>query len=277
MGIYSLSSLLPLSGSEPKQHLKVGRTWGCLWPFARLGTRHPSKKQSQRPAVNQLSVLFFVVAVLHTCGGNSKITSRKESRRRSTQVPMDGARKASLPLLCSPGGWAAAQNLSSGVHSRLHRAVESVAYCASVPLSLSLPGARRENLGRVCTNETAGLGGLGTNDGKWQLAAGGRGPPPHGLLQPSSPKGKRRKRPLLRGHSPRTVPVRPAGAATQPIRGPALLAGSLSRCSTSAPPPPTEESRATAQGQAAQERCAGRVESSRRETMREKKSTEKFE
>lgn len=81
-------------------------------------------------------------------------------------------------FLCSapPVGWAAAQNLSSGVHSRLHRAVESVAYCASVP-PLSLPGARRENLGRVCTNETAALGGLGTNDGKWQLAAGGRGPP----------------------------------------------------------------------------------------------------
>jgi hypothetical protein len=275
MGIYSLSSLLPLSGSEPKQHLKVGRTWGCLWPFARLGTRHPSKKQSQRPAVNQLSVLFFVVAVLHTCGGNSKITSRKESRRRSTQVPMDGARKASLPLLCSPGGWAAAQNLSSGVHSRLHRAVESVAYCASVPLSLSLALVGR-TWGACVPTRPRGWGGLARTmaNGSWLL---GVAAPPHGLLQLTSPKGKRRKRPLLRGHSPRTVPVRPAGAATQPIRGPALLAGSLSRCSTSAPPPPTEESRATAQGQAAQERCAGRVESSRRETMREKKSTEKFE
>lgn len=209
MGIYSLSSLLPLSGSEPKQHLKVGRTWGCLWPFARLGTRHPSKKQSQRPAVNQLSVLFFVVAVLHTCGGNSKITSRKESRRRSTQVPMDGARKASLPLLCSPGGWAAAQNLSSGVHSRLHRAVESVAYCASVPLSLSLPGARRENLGRVCTNETAALGGLGTNDGKWQLAAGGRGPP----ARAATAKQPKRKTPKATS-PPRSQPTHcscPAG------------------------------------------------------------------
>lgn len=143
----------------------------------------------------------------------------------------------------------------------------------SLSLSLALVG---RTWGACVPTRPRGWGGLARTmaNGSWLL---GVAAPPHGLLQLSSPKGKRRKRPLLRGHSPRTVPVRPAGAATQPIRGPALLAGSLSRCSTSAPPPPTEESRATAQGQAAQERCAGRVESSRRETMREKKSTEKFE
>jgi hypothetical protein len=137
-------------------------------------------------------------------------------------------------FLSAPLSGPRAQHFSSVVcgHSWLHRAVESDAYCGSVPpaLPLALPGRAGRTCG-ACVRTRSPVGGVlpllapcRRKDGKWQLAGGARGRgPPHGRnsarAAPASPE-ESRKRPLLTAHA-LFLSGRPH--SNGPIRGPVRL------------------------------------------------------
>jgi len=133
--------------------------------------------------------------------------SKKKNRKCSTQAPMDGARKASLPLCSSQR--AAAQHLISLVwcgHStpscrRIRRVLWQCTTGSPPALPLALPGRAGRTCG-ACVPARSPVGGhsafaCALRQERWQMAAGRRGSRPPARAAPASPK-KSRKRPLLR-------------------------------------------------------------------------------